>query len=343
VHVRREHAGRQPERHRNTRLELHPVLRLRQRPQDLASRDGRRDAAERHDHVRADDALGTGVGSFAASGNGNGFAWNFDGGAAPATGSSVNATFNAAGSFTVRLTATRTQGLAASGFDNGNLVNAARNFLSGDPSPDARVVSVQMPADVDFRNYETAHVHPLGLSASHTQLYALNTPENRLAIFTASGGTLTFAGDVPVGLEPVSLAVRPGTSEVWVVNHLSDDVSIVDVAAKKLVATIAVGDEPNDVVFASNRAFVTLAGNDDRVKVYDAATRAQVASLAIFAEKPRALAVNAAGTRSMPPCSKSGNQTTELFEDLVSAGGGPPRRIRRDPRPWERRRPPASS
>src|SRR4029453_3139770 len=139
-----------------------------------------------------------------------------DGGAAPATGSSINATFNAAGSFTVRLTATRTQALAASGFDNGNLVNAGRNFLSGDPSPAARVVSVEMPADVDFRNYEAAHVHPLALSASRTQLYALNTPENRLAIFTASGGSLTFAADVPVGLEPVSLAVRPGTSEVWV-------------------------------------------------------------------------------------------------------------------------------
>ena len=263
-------------------------------------------------------------GAFSASGTGTGFAWNFDGGAAPATGSSVNATFNGAGSFTVRLTATRSQGLAASGFDNGNLVNAARDFLSGDPSPDARVVSVQMPADVDFRNYETAHVHPLALSASRTQLYALNTPENRLAIFTASGGTLTFAGDVPVGLEPVSLAVRPGTSEVWVVNHLSDDVSVVDVTAKKVVATIAVGDEPNDVVFASNRAFVTLAGNDDRVKVFDAATRAQVASLAIFGEKPRALAANAAGTEVYAAVLESGNRTTELFEDLVSAGGGPP-------------------
>jgi YVTN family beta-propeller protein len=263
-------------------------------------------------------------GSFSASGNGTGFAWNFDGGAAPATGASVNATFNAAGSFTVRLTATRDQGLDASGFDGGNLVSTARDFLSGDPTPDARVVSVQMPADVDFRNFESGHVHPIALSASKTQLYAVNTPDDRLAIFTVAGGNLTFAGDVPVGVDPVSLAVRPGTNEVWVVNHLSDTVSVVDTAARKLVATIAVGDEPNDVVFASGRAFVTLAGNDDRVKVYDAATRAQLTSLALFGEKPRALAVNAAGTEVYATIFQSGNKTTELFEDLVSSGGGPP-------------------
>ena len=263
-------------------------------------------------------------GSFSASGNGTGFAWNFDGGAAPATGSSVSATFAAAGSFTVRLSATRTQALDASGMDGGNLVTAQRDFLSADPTPDARVVSAKMPADVDFRNYEASQVHPLALNAAATQLYAVNTPEGRLAIFNVSGGGLGFVGDVPVGVDPVSLAVRPGTSEVWVVNQLSDNVSIVDVAARKLVETLAVGDEPTDVVFASGRAFVTLAGNDDRVKVYDAATRSQVASIALFAEKPRALAVNAAGTEVYAAVLESGNKTTELFEDLVSSAGGPP-------------------
>jgi YVTN family beta-propeller protein len=266
----------------------------------------------------------SGSGSFSGSGNGTGFAWNFDGGAAPATGSPVNATFEAAGSFTVRLTATRSQSLAASGFDAGNLVSTQRDFLSGDPTPDARLLTVTMPADVDLRNYESSHVHPLALSASGTQLYAVNTPENRLAIFDVAGGGLTFAGDVPVGVDPVSLAVRPGTTEVWVVNHLSDSVSVVDVAARKLVATIAVGDEPTDVVFASGRAFVTLAGNEDRVKVYDAGTRAQLASLALFSDQPRALATNATGTEVYAVALESGNQTTILFEDLVSAAGGPP-------------------
>ena len=264
-------------------------------------------------------------GTFNGSGTGDAVSWNFDGGAAPATGASVVANFKAAGNFTVRMRATRTQALAASGLDNGNLVTAERGFKGGDPTPDSRSLAVVMPADVDFRNYESSHVHPIALSNAGTQLYAVNTPEGRLAIFdVAPSGSLTFAGDVAVGLDPVSLAVRPGSSEVWVANHLSDTVSVVDVSAKKLVATIAAGDEPTDVAFASGRAFVALAGKEDKVNVYDATSRALVVSLSLFGDDPRALAVNAAGTEVYAVVLESGNKTTALFHDLVSTGGGPP-------------------
>ena len=47
---------------------------------------------------------------------------------------------------------------------------------------------------------------------------------------TSARGGLTHAGSVPVGLEPVAVAARTD-AEVWVVNHLSDSVSIVDVGA----------------------------------------------------------------------------------------------------------------
>ncbi|MFY0536535.1 hypothetical protein [Nannocystis pusilla] len=52
--------------------------------------------------------------------------------------------------------------------------------------------------------------------------------------------------------------------EVWVVNHLSDSVSIVDVdsATPYVKRTLLVGDEPRDIVFAGpgkSRAFITAA------------------------------------------------------------------------------------
>jgi hypothetical protein len=73
-------------------------------------------------------------------------------------------------------------------------VTTQRAFAAGDPTPDTRQVSVAMPPELDFRNYESAQVHPLALSASGTRLYAINTPEGRLAIFTVSGsGSLDFA------------------------------------------------------------------------------------------------------------------------------------------------------
>ena len=73
-----------------------------------------------------------------------------------------------------------------------------------------------------------------------------------------------------MGLEPVAVAVREnraGTLDVWVVNHLSDSVSIVRVdptapERARVMGTLQVGDEPRDIVFAGSgrsRAFVTTA------------------------------------------------------------------------------------
>ena len=75
-------------------------------------------------------------------------------------------------------------------------------------------------------------------------------------------GRRTIARD-ETGLEPVAVAAR-SNAEVWVVNHLSDSVSVVDVGATPphVVRTLLVGDEPRDVVFAGSggtRAFITTA------------------------------------------------------------------------------------
>jgi streptogramin lyase len=104
------------------------------------------------------------------------------------------------------------------------------------------------------------------LSPDGTRLFVTNTPDDRLEIFSVAAGGLTHVGSVPVGLEPVAVAARTD-GEVWVVNHLSDSVSIVDVAADppRVVRTLLVGDEPRDIVFAGRgrrrftRAFITTA------------------------------------------------------------------------------------
>ncbi len=49
-------------------------------------------------------------------------------------------------------------------------------------------------------------------------------------------GALTWVRSVPVGLEPVAVAARSET-EVWVVNHLSDSVSIVDLNEACLITS----------------------------------------------------------------------------------------------------------
>src|SRR5690349_17257879 len=79
-----------------------------------------------------------------------------------------------------------------------------------------------------FVEFESGHVRPLALSPDGTELFAVNTPNGTLEIFDLSPANRLGVGitRVPVGLEPVAVAIRTNT-EVWVVNHLSDSVSIV--------------------------------------------------------------------------------------------------------------------
>ncbi|MFQ5418242.1 MAG: YncE family protein, partial [Myxococcota bacterium] len=118
-------------------------------------------------------------------------------------------------------------------------------------------------AQPTFVAFESGPVRPLAMSPDGTKLFAVDISDNRLEIFSISAGSLTHTGSVPVGMEPVAVAAR-SNSEVWVVNHLSDSVSIVDLSASppKVTKTLLVGDEPRDIVFAGtggNRAFITTA------------------------------------------------------------------------------------
>jgi len=143
---------------------------------------------------------------------------------------------------------------------------------SGASSAESPINPANVGVGDEFVTFESALVRPLAMSADGNRLLATNTPNSTLDIFslTENGPTLEFS--VPVGMEPVAVAVRG--SEAWVVNHLSDSISIVDLAADTphVIKTLLVGDEPRDIVFAGReqaRAFITTAhrgqnGPDDQ-------------------------------------------------------------------------------
>jgi DNA-binding beta-propeller fold protein YncE len=210
------------------------------------------------------------------------------------------------------------------------------------------------PAAGTFATFESGQVRPLALSPDGTRLFALNTPDNQLEIFAVTGGSLTHVGAVAVGLEPVAVAARTDT-EVWVVNHLSDSVSIVDVGATPphVVRTLLVGDEPRDIVFAGqrdagghfSRAFITTARRGQNlpaavppklttpgtpralVWVFDATTPNSTpgsdpeAIIELFGDTPRALAATPDGHSVFAAIFHSGNQTTSVTEGAVCDGG----------------------
>jgi DNA-binding beta-propeller fold protein YncE len=212
-------------------------------------------------------------------------------------------------------------------------------------------------AQGSFVNFESGHVRPLALSPDGSLLFAVNTPDDRLEIYAVAAGGLTLAAEVSVGLEPVAVASRvngSGRTEAWVVNMLSDSVSIVEIDPtnidrSRVVRTLLVGDEPRDIVFAGpsgNRAFITTArrGQNSTVAanlttagigralvwVFDATNLGAALGgtpltvLTLFGDTPRALAVKPDGTRVYAAVFHSGNRTTAITETTVTNNGGLP-------------------
>lgn len=174
--------------------------------------------------------------------------------------------------------------------------------------------------DATWVGFESPHVHPIDLVTGSGDLLVVNTADGRLERFAQLDGPpwLRPVGSVPVGLEPVSVRLRhPG--EAWVVNRVSDSISVVDLAAMRVTATIEVGNEPGDVVFAGvpERAFVSISG-EDRVLVLDPlAPMAPGLSIAMPGVHPRAM--DSDGTRVAVTLFGSGNRTTVIPADVVSS------------------------
>ncbi len=163
-----------------------------------------------------------------------------------------------------------------------------------------------------FINFETAPVHPIALSPDGHTLAVCNLPDGRIELFNVSTGVPLPAGNVPVGVDPVSLRFRD-TNELWVVNFISSSVNIVDVSRGQVTAVLPTFAGPADVVFAGNpkRAFVSCA-RSNVVMVFDPQTRALLASVAIDGEKPKAMAVSPDGSKVYVAIFESGNGSTIL-------------------------------
>jgi DNA-binding beta-propeller fold protein YncE len=213
--------------------------------------------------------------------------------------------------------------------------------------------SAKASSSSSYTLFESGQVRPLAMSPDKQHLFAVNTPDNRLEIFRIRDHGLIHTASIPVGLEPVAVAARTN-HEVWVVNHLSDSVSVVELDDRgddltgQVERTLLVGDEPRDIVFAGpgrKRAFITTAHRGQNIPfdpqltapgvgradvwVFDADELGSalggtpLAIVTLFTDTPRALAVTPDGTRVYAAGFHTGNRTTIIHESSIPNGFGP--------------------
>jgi len=189
------------------------------------------------------------------------------------------------------------------------------------------------PDPGSFVNFETAQVNPIALSPNGETVVVCNTPDARLEVYTVNEeGLLLTTASIPVGYDPVSVRFRTNT-EAWVVNHVSDSISVVDLTSERVTSTISTANEPADVVFyqdagnSTNLAAVSCS-EPDLIQIYNAGSHAFVNEVEVLGQDPRALVTD--GTRVFAAIFQSGNGTTIIkatagvINNVTNDYGGPP-------------------
>jgi YVTN family beta-propeller protein len=173
--------------------------------------------------------------------------------------------------------------------------------------------------------FTSPQTNPIALSPRGDVLYVANTTSGTLSVLAIDEddpAQLTELAEIPVGLDPVGIAVRPGKNKsselVLVTNHISDSISVVSRKRLEVIQTlqgigadgVTTTNEPVGVTFASrNLAFVTLDEPDQVIAIRFKNGRATILPerIQLSAQAPRAIA--AAGGKLFVAAFESGNQT----------------------------------
>jgi len=172
------------------------------------------------------------------------------------------------------------------------------------------------PKKVGYPLMESPHSNPIAINGKF--VYVTNTPSSTVDVIDRESDKVVER--IHVGIDPVSIAVRPDGKEVWVSNHVSDSVSVIDSDPKSptyhlVIATIqdfdsnksTTFDEPVGIAFASNeKAYVALSSSNT-IAIIDVKKKEIRGRLKIPAQDPRSITVKNGYLYVIP--FESGNKT----------------------------------
>ena len=167
---------------------------------------------------------------------------------------------------------------------------------------------------IGHQTWTSAQSNPIAVSPDGMWVAVAATTSNEVQVFSTATPPV-LASTIPVGMEPVGLAFKPDGSELWVSNHVSDSVSVIDMASAsasflRVVETVqdanasgaTLFDEPAGIAFKGDgsQAYVALSSRDD-VAIVDTATYQVTGRVHVTAQDPRALVVAKAGPGPSDP------------------------------------------
>ena len=190
--------------------------------------------------------------------------------------------------------------------------------LVASKAPDVKRDALPQPAvPVKHSSFMSPHASPIVLHGKH--LFVTNTPADTVDVIDTTSRKVVAR--IPVGVDPVGLALRPDGKELWAANHVSDSVSVIDTDSSspthlQVIATVQEFDsktkatrfdEPVGIAFASNKKAYVALSSENAIAVINVATRKVTKRLEITAQDPRAIRVR--GNRLYVAPFESNNKT----------------------------------
>jgi YVTN family beta-propeller protein len=134
--------------------------------------------------------------------------------------------------------------------------------------------------------------------------------------------TLAVISTISVGDAPYGVAVNDGDDSVYVVNSISDTVSVINGRTGTVDSTISVGDNPQDAAVneGDDTVYVTNA-NSDTVSVINGRT-GTVGSTISVGDYPRGVAVNQSDDTVYVANTADGSNTVSVINGRSGTGAG---------------------